>query len=1508
MKGEHKTKEQLINELVELRQRVAELETSETERKQAEELAGAQRDLALALGAALGLDEALRLCLETAIRISGMDCGGIYLVDDASGALDLVLHKRLPPDFVSSASHYEADSPSAQLVMVGQPVYSEHLRLGVSLDEVRRREALRAIAILPVHHEDRVIACLNVASHTLDEVPAFSRTALEAIAARIGSAIARVQAEESLRERTAQLEALREVGLKLTAQLDLDSLLHSIVSQAIELVGGASGGLYLCRSDRDVLEWSMAVGPHLSPIGTVLHRGEGLSGKVWETGKALIVDDYQAWEKRAAVYEGYPFKAVVAAPVCWGEEFLGVLNVLADHPQTFSPADAELLSLFATQAAIAIQNARLYEETHSRAERLAVVNRIARAVGATLNLDELMETVYQEIASIFQADAFFIALYDEETNELDFRIQVDEGVREPPQRQSLGVGLTSLVVTEKKSLLIRSLEQKQDRLPTPELWGTMKLPASWLGAPMLIGERLIGVICIQAYRPHAYGEEEQQLLSTIADQVAVAVESSRLFQAEREQRELAEALEEEAAAVVSSTLDPDQVLDRILEQVSRVVPNDAANIMLIAGDEARVARWRSYERFGAEEFVSTVVFRIPEVPNLQQMMESGEPLVIPDTATYPGWVRVPVQEWLRSYAAAPIVVRGEVIGFLNVDSATPGFFTQAHAEALRVFADHAAATIENARLFEAERERSTQLGAVARVAERIASILNPDELLRETVELITQTFGYYYAAIMLLDAEANELVFNVGAGGYAGRTPAGFRQEVKEGMIGWAAHLGKTVWANDVSQEPRYIPAYLSETRSELDVPLKYHDRVIGVLDLQSRELNAFTPHDVMAMETLAGHVAAAIENARLYEETRQRALEQETLREAALALTTALDRNEVIDRILAQLQWVVPYDSASVQLLQEDRLVIIGGHGFPNLPDLLGVSFPVDGDNPNSEVIRTQAPVIVRDAPTVYEAFRKGPHRQAAIRSWLGAPMLIGEQLVGMIALDKREPGFYTQQHARLAEAFAAQAAIAIENARLYEQVTRHVKALSTLHEISQELTSTLEPDQVLHAIAEDTIKLTGAASSIFLLVDPEAQQMVLATGHGYSREHLEGFTFEEFEAGISGWVRRERKPALAVDAQTDARQTGIALQHAKQHGSRSLVTAPLWIKEEVVGTLTAVGTADTPVFTDETLELVVMLANQAAIAIENARLFEEIEERRLYLEGVLGAAPDAVVTLDDGFRVVEWNTGAERLFGYSPEEVVGQNLDDLITNPDVFEEATGFTQEALGGKALPPTETVRYRKDGSPVDVIVAGSPILVGDEVVGAVAVYTDITARVRMEETLRALALLDELTDLYNRRGFLTLGQQQLKTANRAKRSMVLLFADLDGMKRINDAFGHPEGDRALIETASVFRETFRESDIIARIGGDEFVVLAVETNGSPAEVLIHRLQENLETRNAREGRRYELSLSVGLARYDPESPCSIDELVAQADRAMYEKKRCEQKSGSLGVCRAGSANV
>jgi diguanylate cyclase (GGDEF)-like protein len=169
------------------------------------------------------------------------------------------------------------------------------------------------------------------------------------------------------------------------------------------------------------------------------------------------------------------------------------------------------------------------------------------------------------------------------------------------------------------------------------------------------------------------------------------------------------------------------------------------------------------------------------------------------------------------------------------------------------------------------------------------------------------------------------------------------------------------------------------------------------------------------------------------------------------------------------------------------------------------------------------------------------------------------------------------------------------------------------------------------------------------------------------------------------------------------------------------------------------------------------------------------------------------------------------------------------------------------------------------------------------------------RQRILAELRNLSLVDELTGLYNRRGFQILAHQQVYLIHQAKMQMVLLFADLDNMKQINDNFGHHTGDQALAETANILKATFRKLDIIARIGGDEFAILAVGTPRASAETILKRLQNNFKEHNAKAEHPYKLSLSVGIAFYDPKSPCSIEELMGRADALMYEHKRAKQNS-------------
>lgn len=206
-----------------------------TERKKAEDRVSIQHELSMKLSATDILDEALRLCLEAALNISGLDCGGVYLVD-GSGGLDLVYHRRLSVEFVNSSSHYQADSVNVRLVMAGVPIYSRHTELGAPLDIVKQREGLRAIAVVPVFYENHIIGCLNVASHTLDDVPVSSRNALEIITAQIGSLIGRIKSRQELEKSEERYRLLAENVRDVIWSTDMD-LRFTYVSPSIKYLG-----------------------------------------------------------------------------------------------------------------------------------------------------------------------------------------------------------------------------------------------------------------------------------------------------------------------------------------------------------------------------------------------------------------------------------------------------------------------------------------------------------------------------------------------------------------------------------------------------------------------------------------------------------------------------------------------------------------------------------------------------------------------------------------------------------------------------------------------------------------------------------------------------------------------------------------------------------------------------------------------------------------------------------------------------------------------------------------------------------------------------------------------------------------------------------------------------------------------------------------------------------------------------------------------------------------------
>jgi diguanylate cyclase (GGDEF)-like protein/PAS domain S-box-containing protein len=290
----------------------------------------------------------------------------------------------------------------------------------------------------------------------------------------------------------------------------------------------------------------------------------------------------------------------------------------------------------------------------------------------------------------------------------------------------------------------------------------------------------------------------------------------------------------------------------------------------------------------------------------------------------------------------------------------------------------------------------------------------------------------------------------------------------------------------------------------------------------------------------------------------------------------------------------------------------------------------------------------------------------------------------------------------------------------------------------------------------------------------------------------------------------------------------------------------------------------------------------------LERRKMEEKLRRGEEKYRRLFDTTTDGVYHADARGILTMINPAGAKMFGFdTPEEMIGLNAGNFWREP---EERDIYIAELREKKSASVHPIKAHKRDGTPIE-LEASARILEDEDGVflGIEGILRDVTDRRRSEEELRQLAVTDDLTGLNNRRGFLILATQQIKVSDRMKEAAVLCYADLDGMKMINDTFGHSEGDQALRDVANILKKTFRASDIVARWGGDEFVALAVESVEDTERVISARLQANIEEYNSRQGRRYSLSISFGLTRYDPERPTSLEELLERGDNLMYEQK-------------------
>lgn len=290
----------------------------------------------------------------------------------------------------------------------------------------------------------------------------------------------------------------------------------------------------------------------------------------------------------------------------------------------------------------------------------------------------------------------------------------------------------------------------------------------------------------------------------------------------------------------------------------------------------------------------------------------------------------------------------------------------------------------------------------------------------------------------------------------------------------------------------------------------------------------------------------------------------------------------------------------------------------------------------------------------------------------------------------------------------------------------------------------------------------------------------------------------------------------------------------------------------------------------------------------IAEERLRESEEKFRTLVENL----SDVIYTLDAQSRFTYVSPSVERVIGYGANEMIGQPFSRFVPAEDIPALYDWFEKALDDGTKT--TELRVLTRDGRILDMRTSVHPIRdEGEAAAGLGGLLTDITKYKLLQEELRALAVTDPMTGLYNRRGFTTLAEQHLRSSSRTRMKMLLFFCDLDYMKIINDALGHLEGDRAIMDVALLLKKTFREADIIARIGGDEFAILSLNTADISPDYLLKRLQHQFDRHNAEANRSYQLHISIGWAAFDPEDPRTLDDLMTRADTAMYEQKKLKR---------------
>lgn len=1100
---------------------------------------------------------------------------------------------------------------SGSVALTGQPLRLADVTQDTHYLKIDPRT--RAEVCVPIMVGERVLGVINAESTQPANFTEADERLLTTLAGQLGTAIEKLRLLAAEQRRVAAFKALHDVSLDLSAQLELPVLLQTIVERAARLIDAPIGALSLMRED-GILELAVMVNMPSEYLGTRLRLGEGIVGRVAQTGEPYVVEDYQNWPDRPAAYHAAQFESVLGVPVKWQGQILGVFTLNHLRPYHFLETDIEIVRLFADKAAVAIVTARMFETERAQREMAEAMRQVGTVLTSTLDSEAVLDQMLDLLARVVPYDSANIRFVEGTTIRVarmrGYERFGDEAVRRMALL-NLPIATTPnlrRMAETGRPLLISSTATNPDWFP---LVGLEHI-RSWLGAPIIVQpEGLIAFFSLDKAEPDFYQPEHVERLNRFAGQAAFALQNARLF-THTQQREAELATLLEMARTVSTSLEPQEVLRKIAVTLCHLLNMQRCGLSLYDAAKRQVQTWAVYTYQGAlGPGLPDNVFDLEAYPTTAHVIDEDEIAVIRANDPNADANEVAL---LRPNADAVMLMfalraGGRVEGLVELYTQDEErHFTTSDLNLARGLADQAALAVANARLYEAERDQRALAEALHETGAALNATLDYDELLGLLLEQVARVVPYVSGNVMLIEGNQARIVHSQGYDQ--------FGQQVVKKVANYVFDLtatpaiqvvldsGETRIIADVRQDPLWVT--LPETayiRSWICAPIKVQGQTGALFALDHDQPNFYTREHVRRLAAFVGQAALALHNARLFQAQGQHLQQLEAVRAASLSLTANLELTPLLEIILR----------TAFTLTQGALDTHIFLYNADTDQIQFGAALWADGQTkrlfatPRSggltySVARTGEALVVTDMQT-HPLFNNAP------ASWSGAivglPLKIGQRVVGVMNVAYPQSRELPKNELYALEMLGDHAALAIDNARRLAEERRQTQELELLYNLSQNLITTLDSHEVAaRALNQICAALNVSRGVVYLLRhNPDCLRLLAIISP--SRPDLEASNREivlSLNEGLIGWTARHRTLAIVDDVLEDPRWVFVP---DVDGDVRSSVSVPLIARDQLIGVF-ILGDTQLRAFRAEQAPLLNAIAAPIAVALQNAQLFE--------------------------------------------------------------------------------------------------------------------------------------------------------------------------------------------------------------------------------------------------------------------------------------------------------------